>query len=284
MKSASHDPSDPPEAGADTRPIWMSLLGVSSLVLMVGLAILGLFVNKPDINQRDYGRLIYIHPAVANTMYIAVGVALVAGLLWLLPRTRKPFWDQLMGAATELATLFCILTLATGAIWGRPVWGAWWVWDPRLTTTAILFVLLVGVLALRQAPSTLEARARRSVVALAVTAANIPIVHFSVTWWRSQHQAPSLLDARKLLAPEVHGLQLFTMLLSFLAFALVFAWLVVMRTRVARWESDAVGGGLDAAIAARRAEAAGASVGTSGGPSAGTSTGISTGTSMRTTP
>ena len=241
---------------APARPVWTTLLGLTALVMMGGVAVLGLFVNRPDINQRDYGRLIYIHPAVANTMYIAVGVAFVSGLLWLVPRTRSPFWDHVMGAATELATLFCMFTLATGAIWGKPVWGAWWVWDPRLTTTAILLVLLLGVLALRQAPATLEARARRSIVALGVAVANVPIVHFSVTWWRSQHQAPSLLDAKKLLDPEVHGLQLFTTLMSFLAFALTFAWLVVLRTRVSRWETDTAAGGLDVAIAARRAEAA----------------------------
>jgi heme exporter protein C len=211
---------------------------------------MGLKVTPPDAVQDEYVRLIYIHPAMATIMYVAFGITAAASALYLYPRTRSRFWDLLGGAAAEVGVVFCGLVLITGSIWGRPTWGVWWTWDARLTSTALLFVLFLGYLALRRVPADAATAAKRSAIAALIAVADVPIVHFSVEWWRTLHQQSTL-------APDsvtIHGSQLFTMLFSFPTFGLVMAWLLVHRFRMERaldaYESVA----LDVALEERRAE------------------------------
>jgi heme exporter protein C len=217
------------------------------------VVVLGLFVTGPDINQGEVVRILYVHPAVAWVAYVAFGITTLASLLWLWPRTRAPKWDQIAGASAEVGVIFTALTLVLGAIWGRTTWGVWWTWDARVTSTALLLFMYLGVLALRRVPASREARGRRSGVAALIAFLDVPVVHFSVNWWRTLHQPASVLKP-DILNPEVHGLQLFTMLFSFLAFTVVYVWLLILRYRIARWEDQLEEGGLDAAIASRRAE------------------------------
>ena len=188
-------------------------LGLVSGVLMGFVLVLGLGVTKPDVIQGEVVRMLYVHPAVAWVAYVAFGVTTLASLLWLRPKSRSLFWDQIAGASAEIGVIFTFLALLTGSIWGRSTWGVWWTWDARTTSTAMLLFLYVGVLALRSVPADQETRGRRSAIAALLAFVNVPIVHFSVKWWRTLHQDASLLRPD----PTLHGLQVTTILLSFVA-------------------------------------------------------------------
>jgi heme exporter protein C len=147
--------------------------------------------------------------------------------------------------------VFCALSLATGSIWGRAAWGVWWTWDARLTLTALLCALFLGYLALRRTGGPVEARSKRAAIAGVLFAAVVPIDHFATEWWRTLHQG----DTLETLHPHIHGIQLMTMLLSFLVFGLICAWLLIHRFRLEQLEERLETEGLEHALAARRAEA-----------------------------
>jgi heme exporter protein C len=149
--------------------------------------------------------------------------------------------------------VFTGLTLITGSLWGRPTWGTWWTWDPLLTTTALLFVLYLGYLALRRVPGDPDMRARRSAIGALIAFIDVPIVYFSVLWWQSLHQAPSILDPTTG-KTYVHGSMAWTLLLSFVSFTAVYVWLVIHRYRLARLTREEEGEGLELALVARRQE------------------------------
>ncbi|MDQ1368891.1 MAG: heme exporter protein [Acidimicrobiaceae bacterium] len=228
------------------------LLGAGALVASAGVLYFGLVTTPADEVQGDLVRLIYIHPAVSTMAFVAFGVTALASLLYLYPRTRSWRWDRLAGASGEVGVVFCALSLATGSIWGRPAWGVWWTWDARLTLTALLCALFVGYLALRRTGGGAESRAIRSAVAGVLFAVVVPIDHFATEWWRTLHQGDTLAT----LHPKIHGSQLWTMLLSFIAFGLIYAWLMFHRTRLEQLESRLENEGLAYALAARRAEGA----------------------------
>jgi heme exporter protein C len=226
------------------------LLGGTAIIALMILTFLALKVTPPDVVQDDYVRLIYIHPALATMMYAAFALTAAASALYLFPRTRSRFWDLLAGAAAEVGVVFTGLVLITGSIWGRPTWGVWWTWDARLTSTALLFVLFLGYLALRRVPSDTSTAAKRSAIAALVAMVDVPIVHFSVEWWRTLHQKATLQPGDV----TIHGSQLFTMLLSFPTMGLVLAWLVIQRFRMERALDDYESVALDLALEERRAE------------------------------
>jgi heme exporter protein C len=233
-----------------SRSLLTTVIGAAALVALAVLTYLGLSVTPPDVVQDEYVRLIYIHPALATMMYVAFSITAVSAALYLYPRTRSRFWDLLGGAAAEVGVVFTGLVLLTGSIWGRPTWGVWWTWDARLTSTALLFVLFLGYLALRRVPADPETAAKRSAIAALIAIVDVPIVHFSVEWWRTLHQQATISPD----GVEIHGSQLFTMLFSFPTFGLVLTWLVIHRFRMERaldaYETTA----LDIALEERRAE------------------------------
>ena len=207
------------------------LLGTAALVAMVATVWLGLFTTPPDEFMGNLVRLIYIHPPLAWVAFIAYGMNFLASLAYLWPRTRDLRWDQLAGASAEVGVLFTGLTLVTGSIWGRPAWGAWWTWDPLLTTTALLFVLYLGYLALRRVPDAPELRARRVAIAGLIAFIDVPVVYFAVLWWKSLHQAPTVLNPTTN-KTYIHGSMAWTLLLGFVAFTLTYAWMVMVRYRL----------------------------------------------------
>ncbi len=255
-------PASSTSGGAVTAPIPTmtkrartveSIIGVIALVGTVATVVLGLWVTPPDEVQGDLVRLVYVHPGVAwVALYAAFAMAAVSSLLYLWPRTRSLFWDRLAAASVEVGVVFNICTLASGAIWGRPTWGVWWVWDARLTSTAVLLVLFLGYLALRRVPAEPEVRARRSAFVALFAAVDIPIVHFSVLWWRTLHQGATVLNAN--LSPQIHGSMAWTLLLGFVALTLVFVWMLLVRYRIGVLEDWLAGNELDLAIEERRAE------------------------------
>jgi heme exporter protein C len=227
-------------------------LGFAALVSLVATCAYGLSLPK-TVEQGDYSKLIAIHPGIAWASYVAFGVMAVASILWLWPRTRSLTWDLLAGASAEVGVLFTALTLVTGSIWGRPTWGVWWVWDARLTLSALMLALLLGYLAMRKVPADVDVRARRSSVAALLAVVVVPVNHFAVEWWRTLHQGRSLSQVTP--GNDLDGQFIFAMTLGFLTMTLLYAWLTVHRLRVARMEEDVVGDDLDAALEARRREA-----------------------------
>lgn len=210
------------------------ILGILAGAALVATAILSLVASPPDADQGDLVRLMYIHVPSAWVAYLAFGVVFVASVAYLV--TRRTRWDRLAAASAEIGVLFTALTIVLGSIWAKPVWGTWWTWDPRLTTTAILLLIYVGYLAVRRLPDSPARRARWAAVVGIVGFVDVPIVHLSVRWWRSLHQAP----ARLLAIPNVTPRMGAALGIGFLAFTLVYLFFLAVRLRVGRLEERAV--------------------------------------------
>jgi heme exporter protein C len=212
------------------------ILGWASLAALAVLAVFGLWVAPPDRVQSDAQRLMYLHVPSAWIAYLAFGITALASALYLWRRTRSPVWDRLAGSSAELGVLFTGLTLVLGSLWGRPVWGVWWAWDARLVTTAVLFFLYVGYLALRRVPAPIESRAKRCAIAALVAFVDVPIVHFSVDWWRTLHQQATVFTPS--LNAHIHGVMAFTLWWGVVAFTILFVYLLDRRYRLEALEED----------------------------------------------
>jgi heme exporter protein C len=230
-----------------------TVLGGLSVAALAVLVLLGLFVSPPDYLQGDAVRLLYLHVPAAWVAYLAFGVTALASVLYLWPRTRARAWDTLAGASAEIGVLFTGLTLLLGSMWGRPVWNVWWAWDARVVSTAVLFFLYLGYLALRRVPADPAVRAKRSAIAALAAFVDVPVVHFSVVWWRTLHQQATVFNPE--LNPTIEGTMAWALLAGVVAFTLVFLYLLERRYRLAVMEDRLEERLLEAAIAERRAEA-----------------------------
>jgi heme exporter protein C len=234
-----------------TGTVVTMTLGIAAVAALAATYAVGLSL-PPTYEQGDYSKLIAIHPGIAWASYVAFGVTAICSVLWLWPRTRALKWDLIAGASAEVGVLFTALTLITGSIWGRPTWGVWWVWDARLTLSALELMLLLGIVAMRQVPADPEVRGRRSALAALLAVLVVPLNHFAVEWWRTLHQGESLsLQPQE----ELDGRFSFALVLGFLAMTLAYSWFTVHRYRIAVREEDVVTDDLDAALEARRREA-----------------------------
>lgn len=231
-----------------TRVLGVAALAALGLTVAIGLRL------PPTAEQEVYARLIAIHPPIAWVAYLAFGVMALGSGLYLLPPTRHRRWDHLAAAAAELGVLFTALMLVTGSIWGRPTWGVWWVWDARLTLSALMLALLVGYTALRRVSVDPERRALLSGVAGIAAVVIVPVNHFAVSWWRTLHQGRSIV--RPAPSSQLDGSYIQAMLVGFVAMTLVFAWLLVQRYRLEQVLDADAGSELETAIAERRAEGA----------------------------
>ena len=210
------------------------ILGIVALLAVLASLVLSLRVAPPDAVQGEVQRIMYVHVPAAWLAYLAFLVVFVASIAYL--RTSRVRWDRLAAASAEVGVLFTALAIVLGALWGKPVWGTWWTWDPRLTTTAVLFLIYVGYLALRRITDNPVRRARWSAVIGIVGFVDVPIVHLSVVWWRSLHQGPTVA---RLGGPEIEGTMLVALLVAVAAFTLVYVYLVTVRLRVGRLEERA---------------------------------------------
>lgn len=228
-------------------------LGVLVIVLVISLALFGLQFSAEDVVQGSTVRIMYVHVPSIWTAYIAFFLTAVCSGVYLSRRQRSLAWDRVAGASAEIGVLFVAVSLVTGSLWGRLTWGTYWVWDARLTSTALLFITYVGYLAVRRLDGTHRQRARRSSVMALLAVLEIPLVHFSVNLWRSLHQDASVADPNAKV--KLDGLMLFSLFLGLVTFTLLFVWLVLHRQRTMLLEDSFADRGLDVAIAERRNEA-----------------------------
>lgn len=235
------------EIPAHTGSTGTRRLGALALVALAAMLLFGLVISGPEASQREAVRLFYLHiPSIAVT-YLAFLVTAVGSVIYL--RKGSLFWDLLAGASAEIGVVFCTFLLISGALWGKPTWGVYWQWDPRLTSTTVMFVMYIGYLAVRRLELPREVRSRRAAILGIVSFANVFVVHYSVKWWRGLHQGETLgLDAK------IGGMQYFSAFLGLVAFLLVFGWLLIHRFRVAWLARQVEELGLDQALAERRAE------------------------------
>jgi heme exporter protein C len=247
----------PAHTGSNTTRVLGVILAVAVPVWMY----LGLVATPADEVQGEAVRLLYVHVPVVSVAYLACILTSVASAMWLWKRTQ--WWDLVAASSAELATLFTAGTLITGAIWGGAAWGAFWVWDARLTSTAMLFLLLLGYLAVRRIPATTDERGRRSAIVGLLLTPNLVIINRSVEWWRSLHQDPTVFQAS--LSPKIHDLMFFGFMYSMVAAVVFFAWLLIHRFRIAYLQDQVDELGLEQALAERRAEATEAGDGRDGG-------------------
>lgn len=209
-----------------TAKILSPWLAVPCLILFVVGLYLGLIVAPPDYQQGDSYRIIYIHvPSAWMSMFVYVVMAAMAalGLIW-----RVKLAAIMATASAPIGASFTFLALATGSIWGKPMWGTWWVWDARLTSELILLFLYFGFMALQSAISDRQTAWRAGAILLLVGVVNIPIIHYSVEWWYTLHQPATITKLDK---PSIDASMLIPLLIMALAFKLLYATLLLSRTR-----------------------------------------------------
>ena len=184
-----HKLASPPSAYAFARTLrpW---LWWPALAMMAWSAYQGLWVVPADYQQKDSFRIIFVHVPAASLsvmVYSMLGIAAGIGLIW-----RMKLAHAVAAGCALPGAVFTFLALITGAIWGKPMWGAWWAWDPRLTSELILLFLYLGYMALRSSFDDIGRADRASAVLALVGLVNVPIIHYSVVWWNSLHQGQTL--------------------------------------------------------------------------------------------
>jgi heme exporter protein C len=197
---------------------WLALAGLAAGLVMAFL------VAPRELTQGNVQRIMYVHVPAAWVAYLAFVVVLVASIAYL--ATRRPGADWLAHASAEAGVVFTGLAIVAGSIWGKPTWGTWWTWDARLTTTAILFVIYLGYLLLRAMMDDPERGARYAAVVGIIGALDIPLVHFSVLWWRE--------------ASAMDPIILVTLLVNVAAFTLLYAYFVGKGVRILRRRAEAL--------------------------------------------
>jgi heme exporter protein C len=208
---------------AETVQPWIA--GLTVLCIAAGLYY-GLVISPADYQQGETVRIMYVHvPAAWMSLFIYTVLALASGsfLIW-----KHPLADIAAQAAAPIGAAFTAIALVTGALWGQPMWGIWWVWDARLTSVLILFFLYLGYMALVNAFDEPERGARAGAILALVGVINLPIIKFSVDWWNTLHQPASLT---RLDTPAIDPAMLVPLLLMAAGFKLYFLTVLVIRMR-----------------------------------------------------
>lgn len=200
---------------------WSSVLAI---VFLVAGTVWGLVYAPADYQQGDSFRIIYIHvPSAIWSMgaYMSMAIAAFIGIVWQLRLS-----NMAAAAMAPIGAVFTFLALVTGAIWGKPMWGAWWVWDARLTSELILLFLYLGVIALYHAFDDQKTAAKAAGILAIVGVINLPIIHFSVEWWNTLHQGATITKFAK---PSMSTDMLWPLLLNILGFLFFFVSLTLVR-------------------------------------------------------
>ncbi len=186
----------------------------------------GLVLAPQDYEQGQSFRIIYVHVPAAWLSMLVYAVLAICGAITMIWRVKLA--ASFARACAPIGASYTFLALATGSIWGKPMWGTWWVWDARLTSELVLLFLYLGYMALQSAFSDRRAGAKASAILALVGVINLPIIHYSVDWWNTLHQGATVL---KMDAPSIHPSMLIPLLTMVLAFHLHFLTVALMRTR-----------------------------------------------------
>jgi heme exporter protein C len=235
-----------PTGTGSTATRWLGALTLAGMALFI---VLGLWLSPEDVVQNDLVRMFYVHVPVATLSFLSCFVTGLGSVMFLWKKSW--WWDTVAYAAAEIGALFTAMTLVSGSLWGRPAWGTYWEWDARLTSTALLMLLLLGYLALHKAPAPAENQAKRAAIVGLLLVPNVFIVRQSVDWWRSLHQ-PATIDL--LGNTHIGGVMLFTFFVGLVVLSGAWLWLLIHRFRVAWLEHELDQLDLADAIVARRAE------------------------------
>ena len=206
------------------QKVLPALSAVTALLLAVGL-VWGLAVAPPDYQQGDTARIMFVH--VPSAWFAMAGYVLLASLGASLLVWRHPLAALMARASAPVGATFAAVCLLTGALWGRPMWGTYWVWDARLTSMLLLFFLFLGHIALSHAYDNAERGDRAAAILALIGVINVPVIKFSVDWWNTLHQPASVM---KLSGPAIHPSLLWPLLVMSLALLLLFVTLVLLRT------------------------------------------------------
>ena len=224
-------------AGEDRRArVLIKVLGWLALIGLLGLGVQVFVFTPPDALMGFSQKIMYIHVPSIWVAYLAFFVVFYCSIGYLWKRTGK--FDRVAKASAEIGVLFCGLGLLTGAIWGRPTWGTYWVWDARLTTTLVLFLIFVGYVLLRAFADAGEQQARLAAVLGIVGFLDIPLVHVSVQWWRTLHQPSTVFkvgeggEAKPAMPAEL----LVPLLLGVLVITVFYLFLLLYRLKVEHQE------------------------------------------------
>ena len=208
-------------------PIWGRWFAVVAALLGAYGLVGGLYLAPPDYQQGEGFRIIYVHvPSAWMSMFVytSMAVAGAVALIW-----RLKIAEVYVAAAAPIGASFTALALLTGMLWGKPMWGVWWVWDARLTSELILLFLYLGIIALYSAIEDKRSAARAASVLALVGVVNIPIIHYSVEWWHTLHQGPTVTKFDK---PSMDSRMLWPLLSMALAFMAYHGVVVLARMRV----------------------------------------------------
>ena len=207
------------------------IIATMSILLVIG-CYYGFYNSPADYQQGEYVRIMYIHVPCAwlsLAIYSLMAIASFTYLIW-----HNPIFDLIAKSAAPIGALFCFITLVTGSLWGKPIWGTWWVWDARLTSMLILFFFYIGYLILTHL--THEQKNNKAPAALAILGfINVPIIKFSVNLWNSLHQPASVF---KLSGPSIHSSMLTPLMLIFLALSFYFLanLLIILKTKITQYK------------------------------------------------
>ncbi|MGQ0287004.1 heme ABC transporter permease [Pasteurellaceae bacterium 22721_9_1] len=204
-----------------------------TLVLLGVGTVWGLAYAPADYQQGNSFRIMYIHVPAAiwsMSLYVSMAIAGVIGLVWQIKQAHLSII-----AMAPIGAVFNFLALATGAIWGKPMWGTWWVWDARLTSSLILFFLYLGVMALYSAFQDRSTGMKAAAILSIVGVINIPIIHFSVEWWNTLHQGASITKFEK---PSIATPMLIPLIFNIFGFMAMSIWLTLVRYRNALLQED----------------------------------------------
>lgn len=206
---------------------WVFWLGLISVTMLVVGSIWGLAFSPSEAKQGNSYRIIYIHVPAAVLSMVGYYVMAISGALGLIWRMKLSF--IVMKCAAPIGAFLTFLALVTGAVWGKPTWGAYWVWDGRITSMVVLLLLYLGIIALQEAYRNQETADKISAVLALVGMVNIPIIYKSVDWWYTLHQPATIkFTESSSIAPSMLY-PLFTMIAAYYVF---YAWALLMRTRV----------------------------------------------------
>jgi len=219
-------------AGIRGQLLTYALLGLA--LLSMGAALYAALIYAPTERlQGNVQRIFYFHVPLAWTAYLAFFVVFVASAAYLLK--NAPFFDALARSSAEVGLLLTTMMLISGSLWARPIWGTWWTWDARLTTTLLLWFIYVGYLMLRSSIDDERKAARYSAVIGIIGALDIPIIHQSVVWWRSLHPE-SVVGAPG--GPAMPATMLTALVISLVAFTVLYVVLVTFRLRLELARAD----------------------------------------------